>query len=146
MKSDSAASVLLFIVVACLLALAACQDRSSVEPSAGAPEPEKERAAHRPAGSPGAAAGTAEGKKMAEKDPVKRAEFDEKSLAARVKAALSADPALGETAVNVSASGETVTLMGTADNVANREKATRVALGVQGVSSVENQLVVPRES
>ena len=106
MKSDGTASLLLLLVIACLLALAACQD-GAVEPVATAPE--KVQIAP-PAGSAGAAAGTAEGKKMTEKDPAKRAEFAETTLAARVKAALSADPALAALAVDVSASGNAVTL------------------------------------
>jgi osmotically-inducible protein OsmY len=142
-KSDGTASALLMVVIACLLALAACQDRP-VEPTASAPE--RERVVSPPSGSAGAAAGTAEGKKMAEKDPAKRAEFDETKLAARVKAALSADPALSALSVDVSASGNSVTLAGTADNSVNRDKASRVALGVQGVNSVENHLVVTRDS
>jgi hyperosmotically inducible periplasmic protein len=143
MKSDGTASALLLLVIACLLALAACQDRT-VEPTAGAPE--TKHVTRPPAGSAGAAAGTAEGKKMTEKDPLKRAEFAETTLAARVKAALSADPALAAVAVDVAASGNSVTLMGTADNARNRDKAERIALGVQGVNSVENQLRIARNS
>ena len=144
MKSDGTASLLLLLVIACLLALAACQDRA-VEPVTRT-APEAEHAAPPPSGSAGAAAGTAEGKKMTEKDPVKRAEFAETTLAARVKAALSADPALAALAVDVSASGNAVTLAGTADNPRNRDKATYVALGVPGVNSVQNQLVVTSNS
>ena len=144
MKSDGTASLLLLLVVACLLALAACQDRS-VEPVTRTAA-ETVHAAPPPTNSAGAAAGTAEGKKKTEKDPVKRAEFAETTLAARVKAALSADPALGKLAVDVSASGNAVTLAGTADNTRTRDKATHVARGVPGVDSVQNQLVVVRDS
>lgn len=144
MKSDGPASVLLLLVFGCLLALAACQDRTP-GPAASAP-----KAVHAvppaPASSAGAAAGTAEGRKMTEKDPVKRAEIAQTTLAARVKAALSADPALAALAVDVSASGNAVTLLGTADNPRNRDKASRIALGVEGVNSVENRLVVARDS
>jgi hypothetical protein len=143
MKSDGTASLLLLFVIACLLALAACQD-GAVEPVTSVPE--TTHVAPPPVSSAGAAAGTAEGKKMTEKDPVKRAEFAETTLAARVKAALSADPALAAVAVDVSASGNAVTLAGTADNKRNRDKAAHVALSVPGVSSVQNQLVVTRDS
>jgi hypothetical protein len=143
MRSDNTASALLIIVIACLLALAACQDRQ-VDPAVATPE--KAPVASQPRGSAGAAAGTAEGKKMTESDPAKRAEFAETTLAARVKAALSADPALKTLAVDVSAAGNAVTLVGTANNSQTRDKASRVALGVQGVNSVENRLVVVRES
>ena len=143
MKSDGTASLLLLLVIACLPALAACQD--GVESAASAPEA-KAQLAPSPAVSAGAAAGTAEGKKMTEKDPAKRAEFAETTLAARVKAALSSDPALAALAVDVSASGNVVTLAGTADNTRTREKAAQVALNVPGVNSVQNQLVVARNS
>jgi osmotically-inducible protein OsmY len=143
MRSDNTASALLISVIACLLALAACQDRQ-VDPAAVTPE--KAPVASQPRSSAGAAAGTAEGKKMVEKDPVKRAEFAETTLAARVQAALSADPALKTLAVDVSASGNAVTLVGTADNPETRDKASRIALGVPGVNSVENRLVVVKAS
>ena len=143
MKSDGTASLLLILVIACLVALAACQD-GAVESATRSPD--TSRAAPPPVSSPGAAAGTAEGKKMAEKDPAKRAEFAETTLAARVKAALSADPALAALTVDVSASGNAVTLAGTADSPRNRDKATHVARSVPGVNSVQNQLVVARDS
>ena len=63
-------------------------------------------------------------------------------LAEKVKAALGADPALESTTVDVIAANGTVTLVGTADNAASRDKASRIAQGVQGVNSVENRLVV----
>ena len=143
MKSDGTASLLLLLVIACILALAACQD-GAVETATSTPK--TSRAVPPPARSPGAAAGTAEGKKMAEKDPAKRVEFAETTLAARVKAALSADPALAALTVDVSASGNAVTLAGTADSTRNRDKATHVARSIPGVSSVQNQLVVARDS
>ena len=143
MRSDNTASALLLIAIACLLALAACQDRQA-DPAAATPE--KAPVASQPRSSAGAAAGTAEGKKMTESDPGKRAQFAEATLAARVKAALSADPALKSLAVDVSAAGNAVTLIGTADNTETRDKASRVALGVQGVNSVENHLVVVKAS
>lgn len=68
---------------------------------------------------------------------------DEDSLLAeRVKSALGDDPDLRLLAIDASASGGAVTLHGTANTIANREKAARVASAVAGVRSVKNQLVI----
>lgn len=85
--------------------------------------------------------------KMApESDIVKRAATSDAALAARVKDALGADPALKAITVDVAASGNAVTLLGTADTTANRDKASLIALSVQGVNSVENRMVIIRGS
>lgn len=70
-------------------------------------------------------------------------EVDEDSmLAARVKSALGADPALRLLAIDTGVAGGVVTLYGTADTRAHREKAAKVASGVLGVKSVKNELVI----
>ena len=76
----------------------------------------------------------------------KRTEAADTALAERVKTALGSDPSLRALAVDVAALGNAVTLHGTADNSANRDKASLVALGVQGVNSVENRIVIVRGS
>jgi len=104
---------------------------------------------------PGAnpAAGTlaqqpAEGKiEIAKSDDSRKAveppKIDEDSeLAAKVKSALGADPAVRLLAIDARASGGVVTLYGTADTRAHREQAAKVASGVAGVKSVKNELVI----
>ena len=91
-------------------------------------------------------AGVAEEKMAPENDAAKRAAAADAALAERVKAALGADPSLRELAVDVAASGNAVTLHGTADSNSNRDKASYIALGVQGVNSVDNRIVIVRGS
>ena len=64
------------------------------------------------------------------------------ALAAKVKAALAAEPGLKALAIDVNASGGAVTLFGTVDTRANRGKAAKLASGVEGVKSVQNNLVL----
>src|SRR6266850_6335352 len=63
-------------------------------------------------------------------------------LASKVKSALGADPALKFLAIDAGASDGVVTLYGTANNRALREKAAQVASKVEGVKSVRNELVI----
>jgi osmotically-inducible protein OsmY len=67
---------------------------------------------------------------------------EDAELAAKVKAALGTDPALKLLAIDARASGGAVTLYGTADTRARRDKAAKVASGVPGVKSVKNELVI----
>jgi osmotically-inducible protein OsmY len=67
-------------------------------------------------------------------------------LEARVKAALSAEPALRSLTVDVKSTDGIVTLYGTADSPANSHQAAMVALNVEGVRSVKNEMVVVRGS
>jgi len=75
-------------------------------------------------------------------EPEKQAVDENKVLAGKVKTALGADPALKLLAIDAGASDGVVTLYGTADNKANRDRAARVASGVPGVKSVKNELVI----
>lgn len=68
------------------------------------------------------------------------------ALAAKVKDALGATKGLNAHAIDVTAADGVVTLFGTADTPALREKATQVAGGVQGVKSVENKLAIVKGS
>lgn len=67
---------------------------------------------------------------------------EDSMLAEKVKSALGDDPDLKLLAIDAAAAGGAVTLYGTANTLANREKAARVASGVPGVKSVRNQLVI----
>lgn len=64
------------------------------------------------------------------------------ALAARVKAALSTDPGLRSITVDVNAANGVITLYGTADTPAKSQQAAMVALNVDGVRSVKNEMVV----
>ena len=68
------------------------------------------------------------------------------ALAARVKAALSTDPGLRSIKVDVNAADGVITLYGTADTPATSHQAETVALKVDGVRSVKNEMVVVRGS
>ena len=125
------------------LGMTACQQdtppqaKSGMDPAAQPGPPESPK---------GALAGTAEeklGRAGGGTGPLAMSDSD---LAGRVKAALAADPALKSLTVDVTAMGTDITLHGTADTTGNREKASLVALNVQGVRSVENKLVVVRGS
>jgi len=68
------------------------------------------------------------------------------ALAARVKAALAADSALRSITVDVNATEGVVTLYGTADTPARSHQAVMVAMNVEGVRSVKNEMVIVRGS
>lgn len=115
-----------------VLALAACGDKPPPAPAAKPlplavqPEPKKEEmktAEPRPAPAPA----------PANADEV---------LAAKVKDALGADSSINVHRIDVTAGDGVVTLYGTADTPEQRAKAERVAAGVAGVKSVENQLAI----
>jgi osmotically-inducible protein OsmY len=67
---------------------------------------------------------------------------ENKLLANKIKAALGADPALKVLAIDASVADGAVTLYGTANNRALREKAAKVVSEVPGVKSVKNELVI----
>jgi hypothetical protein len=63
------------------------------------------------------------------------------TLATRVIAALRRDPVVGKLGIDVVSADGAVTLFGTAPTAGDREKAAKVAAGVDGVRSVMNNLV-----
>jgi len=67
---------------------------------------------------------------------------EDAELAAKVKSALGADRAVRLLAIDARSSGGVVTLYGTADTPAHRERAAKVAARVAGVKSVKNELVI----
>jgi hypothetical protein len=67
-------------------------------------------------------------------------------LASRVVTRLRAEPALRLVTITVSAKDGVVTLNGTADSHANRDRAVLLALAVDGVYSVKNEMIVAQAS
>ena len=63
-------------------------------------------------------------------------------LAARIREAFRNDPELNNMAVDASVRDGVVTLHGTARNLPRRERAMRLVLGIEGVRSVDNGLIV----
>ena len=64
-------------------------------------------------------------------------------LTTKVKSALAADVGLKTlTGINVDSAGSVVTLKASVDTAANKSRAEQVARGVEGVSSVKNELAV----
>jgi osmotically-inducible protein OsmY len=130
------------------LSLAACGDKPTAE------TPKFESAADVVARQAQQAAAAAEKKKAEEQkrapDPAKQAAdakaAEDSALAAKVKAAIMAIPALKSMAMDVRASGGAVTLFGTADTEAQRRQAEKVAAGVPGVTSVKDELKIVRGS
>lgn len=118
--------------------LAACGDKAP-EPAKPAPEIKPAPAAPQPKIEP-----------PKESPPPQAAAPDmaaeNAALAAKVKAALAAEPGLNAPAIDVDAKDGVVSLFGTADNTANRDKAGRVAAKVKGVKSVNNKLVIVKGS
>lgn len=77
-------------------------------------------------------------------DQVQRAgeALDDAAITAQVSAALANDPQLSALAIDVDTTTGRVKLTGTAPSVEARDRATRLAAGVQGVRSVDNLLMV----
>jgi hyperosmotically inducible periplasmic protein len=124
-----------------VLGLAACNDRPpDVVASGPAEEP------HKATSPKGAVAGTAEEKLLPKNAAAKSAASANQVLTERVKAALGADMTLQAKNIDVVAMDGAVTIVGTTGNTADRDKASRIALSVQGVNSVENRMVVVRDS
>ena len=124
-----------------LLGFAACNDRPPDVVAKGPAEHPHEATSPK-----GAVAGTAEEKLLPKGDAEKSAASADQVLTERVKAALGADPTLQAKNIDVVAMDGAVTIVGTAGNTADREKASRIALNVRGVNSVENRMVVVRDS
>ena len=72
--------------------------------------------------------------------------IDDSTITAKVKTALLADPDVKGLKIDVDTKNGVVTLKGTADKPANRDRAVAIAKDTGGVKSVENQLVVKASS
>lgn len=68
---------------------------------------------------------------------------DDVAITASVSAALVKDPDLSAIKINVDTKNGSVSLNGPAPSVAAKERATSIAQGVKGVTSVINNLVAP---
>lgn len=68
--------------------------------------------------------------------------LDDTAITAAVSAGLAKDPDLSALRVDVETKNGVVTLQGPAPSETARTRASEIALGVKGVSSVNNQLVV----
>lgn len=67
---------------------------------------------------------------------------DDATITSKVKAALLADPDIGGLKINVDTAGGVVKLKGEIKTMVLRKKAESIARGVDGVKSVDNQLVI----
>ena len=118
-----------------LLALGGCGDKAQVEASnAGANTDAKK-------------SGPVVTTKATEQDAQSkladaRREALDKAIADRIRAAFRADPELNTMAVDASVRDGAVTLHGTARNLARRERAAKLVAGIEGVRSVNNDLVI----
>src|SRR5688572_8966754 len=81
------------------------------------------------------AAGSQAGASVGEK-------IDDVAITAKVSGSLAKDPDLSAIKINVDTKDGVVTLNGPAPSAAAKDKATAIAKQVQGVSSVNNQLMV----
>jgi osmotically-inducible protein OsmY len=117
------------------LALAACEEKPAAGNTAPAPVAVAPQAVQ-------PAEPKIEAPKPAAKAPESTQANEDTVLADKVKSVLGADPALRASTVDVGASGGVVTLFGTADTPAHRDKAAKLAANVPGVKSVKNQMVI----
>jgi hypothetical protein len=77
---------------------------------------------------------------------VGRRSNEEGVLRARVKSALTTQTGLKALSIDVNAASGAVTLYGTANTPGQRELAGQLALGVDGVKSVTNHLIILKET
>jgi len=68
--------------------------------------------------------------------------IDDASVTAKVKSALIGEPDMKAMSINVDTTGNVVTLSGTVESDAMRVRAEQVTRGVEGVKTVQNQLIV----
>jgi hypothetical protein len=122
------------------LSLAACGDQSApkaeVKPAA---QPAAPVATPAPAAAPAPAPAPAAKQEAPKPDP-------NKELAERVKRALESEAKIQAAGIDVTASGGTVTLWGTAASTDERTRAARAAYRVPGVTMVDNKLAVVKGS
>jgi hyperosmotically inducible periplasmic protein len=67
---------------------------------------------------------------------------DDSALTAKVKAALIAEPGLKSLDISVDTKNAAVTLSGSVDSLASRDRAKEVASGVAGVATVVDQMTI----
>lgn len=111
------------LIAACL---AGCGENGAQRPAAGSISPVAPAAPAPAAAGPASAAGSAA----------------DAALAARVKAAITAEPGLGLHALEVVAMRGRITLFGVVRSAAARSESARVAAALPGVTEVDNQVAV----
>lgn len=67
---------------------------------------------------------------------------DDVTIGTKLKAALAADPELSALKINVDTTQGAVKLKGEVKTIALRRKAEELARGIEGVKSVDNQLMI----
>ena len=72
-----------------------------------------------------------------------RENVDDKSITAKVKSSLYADPMVKGSEVNVTTFKGTVQLSGFVENQSQKDRAGQIAQQTRGVQSVHNDLIVP---
>lgn len=115
--------------IAAALALVACDQRS-------------DSAARRTDSSTARAPATDTSQKMAAATDKMVTAVDDSTLTAKVKAALLAEPGLRSMEISVDTKNAAVTLSGTVDSPATKDRAKEVASSVAGVATVVDQLTV----
>jgi hypothetical protein len=126
------------------LSLAACGDQPAPKAEV---KPASQPVAPVPAATPAPAAVTAPAVTAvaAAKDEASKPDPN-KELAERVKRALEAEAKIQAAGIDVTVSGGTVTLWGTAASADERTRAARAAYRVPGVTMVDNKLAVVKGS
>ena len=138
MRIRHAAAVLPVVLAFSLLA--ACGDSNSPKPVAApaqSPAPAPVAAAPAPVAAPAAAVVPVA--QETKPDP-------DRELAQRVKRALEGEDKIQGAGIDVTAKGGSVTLWGTTASDDERTRAGRIAYRMQGVTNVENKLVVVKGS
>jgi len=138
MKPTKTLPLSLFVASSCALALAlaACSDRGAPSTKTADVTPPQTAPAAQAAPADAAPAKTAE---AAKPDP-------DTQLAAKVKSAFASDPDLKMLPIDIRAANGAVTLYGTADNAKLRDKAVRIASGIDGVRTVSDNLQIVKGS
>ena len=121
-----------------VLALAACGETPAPKPQAK-PEPAPPAASAPVAAAPAPAPAPAPAAQEEKPDP-------NKELAKRVKRALEEESHIQAAAIDVTAADGKVTLWGTAASADEKNRATRAAYRVKGVTNVENKIAVVKGS
>lgn len=133
----------LLAVAVATLALAGCsrEDNRSAGQQIDSTVAKAERRTDDATAAVGKAADTVAGKIDSAATTVRNKVADA-SITASVNAELAKDPALSALRINVDTTDGQVLLKGTAPDRTARDRATRLAAGVKGVSKVDNQLEV----
>jgi len=129
MKAQSSNAIALAAAVLASLTLAACDQRNN-------------DAARRSDSSTATAPASDASQKVAAATDKVATVVDDSALTAKVKAALIAEPGLKSLQISVDTKNAAVTLTGSVDSIASRDRAKEVASNVAGVTTVVDQLTV----